>query len=304
MDSATLAALQTESRNGKTTNIDTVSTLEFCQIMNDEDAQIASAVKACLPQIAEAIDVIVPRIVKGGRVVYIGAGTSLGPPTFSVDPTQFVGLIAGGERALRSAIEGAEDSESKGGEALAALSPPFCSDDVLIGIASSGRTPYVLGSLKHAQALGAATVGLACVNPSAMRGLCGVLIECVTGPEVVTGSTRLKAGTATKMILNMISTGAQVRSGKTFGNLMVDLSIRNEKLQLRARRVFRELVASSISVDATKDEELDALISSCDGSVKLAILVAILGCGVDEARGKLERHSGVLRQVLQAEGLA
>lgn len=181
------------------------------EIINDQDQGVADAVKLCLAEIAQAIDLIVPRIASGGRVIYMGAGTSgrLGvldaseiPPTFSAPPWQFVGLIAGGDRALRSAVEGAEDSEALAAEELTArvVSPPLGSNDVLIGIASSGRTPYALGGLRHARAAGAATIGLACVKPSAMRGLCDVLIECVTGPEVLTGSTRLKAGTATKMV--------------------------------------------------------------------------------------------------------
>ncbi|RSL85316.1 hypothetical protein CEP51_003393 [Fusarium floridanum] len=303
-----LAGLQTEQKNSKTTNIDSMSSLELCRVINEEDASVAQAVQTCLPQIADAIDIIVPRLLKGGRVIYTGAGTSgrLGvldaseiPPTFSAPPGQFVGLIAGGDYAIRNAVEGAEDSEELGATDLTKLTPPLNKNDTLVGIASSGRTPYVLGGLKYARSIGAATVGLACVKPSSLRSLCDVLIECVTGPEVVTGSTRLKAGTATKMILNMISTGSQIRTGKTFGNLMVDLKMSNEKLQNRARRVARMVVPPSSALDIESEEVLDAVLAECDGQVKLSILVATLGCSPAEGRAKLEAASGSLRQALQ-----
>ncbi|KAM6523319.1 hypothetical protein FSOLCH5_003938 [Fusarium solani] len=303
-----LAGLQTEQKNSKTTNIDSMSSLELCRVINEEDASVAQAVQTCLPQIADAIDIIVPRLLSGGRVIYTGAGTSgrLGildaseiPPTFSAPPGQFVGLIAGGDYAIRNAVEGAEDSEELGATDLAELTPPLSKNDTLVGIASSGRTPYVLGGLKYARSIGAATVGLACVKPSSLRSLCDVLIECVTGPEVVTGSTRLKAGTATKMILNMISTGSQIRTGKTFGNLMVDLKMSNEKLQNRARRVARMAVPPSSALDIESEEVLDAVLADCDGQVKLSILVATLGCSPTEGRAKLEAASGSLRQALQ-----
>ncbi|KAI8674736.1 SIS domain-containing protein [Fusarium keratoplasticum] len=325
-----LAGLQTEQKNSKTTNIDSMSSLELCRVINEEDASVAQAVQTCLPQIADAIDIIVPRLLSGGRVIYTGAGTSgrLGvldaseiPPTFSAPPGQFVGLIAGGDYAIRNAVEGAEDSEELGATDLAELTPPLSKNDTLVGIASSGRTPYVLGGLKYASSIGAATVGLACVKPSSLGSLCDVLIECVTGPEVVTGSTRLKAGTATKMvrilcpvfpvfflshqlimtyqILNMISTGSQIRTGKTFGNLMVDLKMSNEKLQNRARRVARMVVPPSSALDIESEEVLDAVLADCDGQVKLSILVATLGCSPAEGRAKLAAASGSLRQALQ-----
>ncbi|KAH7120649.1 hypothetical protein EDB81DRAFT_766702 [Dactylonectria macrodidyma] len=306
-----LASLQTEQKNPKTTNIDDMSSLDVCRIINEEDASIAVAVQACLPQVAAAIDIIVPRLAGGGRVIYSGAGTSgrLGildaseiPPTFSAPREQFIGLIAGGDYAIRNAVEGAEDSGEMGASDLAKLIPPLSKDDTLIGIASSGRTPYVLGGLKYAHSVGSATVGLACVQPSALRGLCDVLIECLTGPEVVTGSTRLKAGTATKMILNMISTGSQIRSGKTFGNLMVDLQMSNEKLRDRARRVVRMVVPSSSSAfDILDDDVLDEVLARCNGHVKLCILVASLGCSPEEGRAKLEASFGSLRQALETK---
>lgn len=292
------------------------------EIINDQDQGVADAVKLCLPEIAQAIDLVVPRIATGGRLVYIGAGTSgrVGvldaseiPPTFSAPPWQFVGLIAGGDRALRTAVEGAEDSESLAEEEMAkALSPPLGSNDVVIGIASSGRTPYVLGGLRHAKAVGAVTIGLVCVQPSRMRepGMCDVLIECVTGPEVLTGSTRLKAGTATKMILNMISTGSQVRTGKTFGNLMIDLQMSNEKLRDRARRVLRTVVAPNDTTNGNTsgastpssidDAAVDELLAGCDGSVKLSILVAKSGLKPDQARVVLQKSGGMLSKALRS----
>ncbi|KAJ5815418.1 hypothetical protein N7474_007195 [Penicillium riverlandense] len=285
-----LAKLQTEQQNSNTSKIDEVSSLELCQIINEEDATIAKAVKTCLPQVALAIDVIVPHILAGGRVIYAGAGTSgrLGvldaseiPPTFSAPPGQFIGLIAGGDHAIRNAVEGAEDSEEMGATDLAMLSPPLGENDVLIGIASSGRTPYVLGSIKYARSVRSATVGLACVHPSALEGLCDVLIECVTGPEVVTGSTRLKAGTATKM--------------------MVDLKISNEKLHDRARRVVRAIVPETAVFDVSRDDVLDEILTRCDGHVKLSILVATSGCSPEEGRAKLQASTGSLKRALEME---
>ncbi|KAJ3542690.1 hypothetical protein NM208_g3961 [Fusarium decemcellulare] len=279
-----LADLQTEQKNLKTANIDSMSSLELCRVINEEDATVARAVQKCLPAIAAAIDVIVPRLLDGGRVIYTGAGTSgrLGildaseiPPTFSAPAGQFVGLIAGGDYAIRNAVEGAEDSESMGAADLAALSPPINEDDTLIGIASSGRTPYVLGGLKYARSIGAATVGLACVHPSSLGVICDVLIECVTGPEVVTGSTRLKAGTATKMILNMISTGSQIQIGKTFGNL-VSIPL----FMHRARRVIRMIVPSPSALDIEREDVLDAVLEESSSSLGMVVLNVLgLNCG-------------------------
>ncbi|CAI6094219.1 unnamed protein product [Clonostachys chloroleuca] len=305
---SSLADLQTEQKNSKTWDIDIVSTTRLCEVINEEDATVSKAVQKCLPQIAATIDMIVPRLLVGGRVIYIGAGTSgrLGvldaseiPPTFSAPLNQFIGLIAGGDHAIRNAVEGAEDSEPDGAADLIRLTPTLSKDDVVVGIASSGRTPYVLGGLKYARSVGAATVGLACVQPSSLKGLCDVLIECVTGPEVVTGSTRLKAGTATKMILNMISTGSQIKIGKTFGNLMVDLKMSNEKLRDRARRVVRMVVPSTAALDINKEDVLDQVLANCDGHVKLSILVATLGCSPEEGRSKLEAYHGSLRHALE-----
>jgi len=266
-------------------------------------------VNLCLPEIARTIDLMAPRVLKGGRVVYIGAGTSgrLGvldaseiPPTFSAPYEQFIGLMAGGDVAIRKAVEGAEDSRILSVQDLSSILPPLDpSLDIVIGIASSGRTPYVLGGLQYARELGCVTIGVACVKPSSMRGLCECLIECVTGGEVVTGSTRLKAGTATKMILNMISTGTQIRNGKTYGNLMIDLKSSNEKLVDRARRIFRSVITASEYYEISQDSVVDSIIAMCDGSLKLALVVAKIGCSPTEGRQRLEAAGGVLRKVIK-----
>lgn len=227
--SHSLDGLQTEGRNPKTSSIDTAATEELCRIINREDSTIPRVVEACIPTIAAAIDALTPRVRSGGRIFYIGAGTSgrLGvldaseiPPTFSASPEQWVALIAGGDGALRNAKEGAEDSPDA---AVADLSARNLSDrDCLIGIAASGRTPYVVGGLKYAKRIGCVTVGVACAAPSTMSdsGNIDFMIAAVTGPEAVTGSTRMKAGTATKLVLNMISTGVMIRLGKTYGNVV------------------------------------------------------------------------------------
>lgn len=294
------------------TDIDTLSTAELCKIINDQDALVAPAVGEVLPAIAEAIDAIVERIEAGGRLLYMGAGSSgrLGvldaaelPPTYAADNMQYIALIAGGDGALRTAREAIEDSREAGRADLDALFPT--SNDALIGITSSGRTPYVLGALQRAHELGLLTIGLVCVRPSAVRmeRNCTVVVDPVTGPEVITGSTRMKAGTATKMALNMISTGVQIKLGKTYGNLMIDLNASNHKLVSRARRIIRTIAAEvglppSYASIFTDDDQLDTVIRRCDGSVKLALVVVVTGWGVDLCREALTRRGGVLRAVL------
>ncbi|KAG6915337.1 hypothetical protein DXG01_012085 [Tephrocybe rancida] len=286
-------SLQTESRNNESTEIDVVSTVEMCQIINTADVSIAPAVNKCIPEIARTIDLIAERVRKGGRVLLGVLDASEIPPTFSASYDQFVALMAGGDSAIRHAAEGAEDSTTLPISDLDSIIPPINSLDTLIGIAASGRTPYVLAGLTYCrESHGMLTVGVSCVSPSEMRGRAECLIECVVGAEVVTGSTRMKAGTATKMILNMISTGVMIRIGKTHGNLMVDVKSSNKKLIDRARRIYRTLLPHTPLLD----HEIDALIASCDGSVKLAAVVGKLHCSVDDAREKLESTGGVLRK--------
>ncbi|KAJ5532993.1 hypothetical protein N7494_009545 [Penicillium frequentans] len=305
MDLDGLAKLQTEGVNPRTVNIDRISTLELCSVINNDDHLVADSVEPCLPVIADAIDALALRVGQGGRVVYVGAGTSgrLGildaseiPPTFAAPRSQFVGLIAGGDVAIRQAQEGAEDDGEAGEEDLKRLNLDPKLDSV-IGIASSGRTPYVLGCLAFAKRLGCVTIGVVCASPSVMgqSGNVDYLIAPLPGPEVVTGSTRLKAGTATKMVLNMLSTGTMIRTGKTYGNMMVDMVASNLKLEQRARNILRRL---SGQCNGLSDTDLDSLLAKCNGSVKLAILVAETGGSVESCRETLSSTGGVLSKAL------
>ncbi|CDM34315.1 ATPase, BadF/BadG/BcrA/BcrD type [Penicillium roqueforti FM164] len=307
MDLGSLSQLQTEGVNPRTVHIDRMSTLDMCTVINADDQKVPESVVPCLPVIAGAIDALTPRVRQGGRVIYVGAGTSgrLGildaseiPPTFAAPRGQFVGLIAGGDAAIREAQEGAEDDEKAGEDEMKSLNlnPEL---DSIIGIASSGRTPYVLGCLAFAKRLGCVTIAVVCTVPSAI-GLSGnvdFLISPVSGPEVVTGSTRLKAGTATKLVLNMLSTGTMIRTGKTYGNMMVDLVASNLKLEQRSRNILRRLSGKCQSLS---DAELDALLARCNASVKLAILVAETGESVENCRGYFDAAGGVLANALAA----
>ena len=296
-----LGTLPTEARNPRSSHLDELPTLAMLELMNDEDATIAAAVRAALPRIAEAVDAIAARFIQGGRLFYIGAGTSgrLGvldasecPPTFSVAPTLFVGLIAGGDAALRKSSEASEDSPEQGAADLAAhqLTP----SDTVLGIAASGRTPYVLGALAGAAKAGALTIAVTCAGgaaePSPMARAASLAIELTTGPEVLTGSTRLKAGTATKLVLNSISTAVMVRTGAVFGNLMVDVQPSNAKLVDRARRI----VAAATGCDGATAERL----LKEAGSVKVAILMQQRGLPYAAANSRLKRLHGNLRQAL------
>ncbi|KAJ5280701.1 hypothetical protein N7478_006073 [Penicillium angulare] len=305
MDLDNLAKLQTEGVNPRTTNIDRVSTLEMCTVINGDDHFVAESIVPCLPVIADAIDAMTTRVRQGGRIVYVGAGTSgrLGvldaseiPPTFAAPRSQFIGLIAGGDAAIRQAQEGAEDSDKAGEEDLAGLNLDPKLDSV-IGIASSGRTPYVLGCLAFAKKLKCLTIGVVCTSPSAM-GLSGnvdYLVAPLPGAEVVTGSTRLKAGTATKMVLNMLSTGTMIRTGKTYGNMMVDLKASNLKLEQRSRNILRR---ASPKCRSLLEFQLDALLEKCNRSVKLAILVAETSESVEKCQELLALAGGVLSEAL------
>lgn len=290
----------TEESNPRTAELDRFSALEIVTAMNDEDATVAAAVRRALPAIARAVEAIVERLRAGGRLIYVGAGTSgrLGVldavecvPTFSVDPGLVVGVIAGGEPALTLAVEGAEDRYEDGQRDLQAVSAGAL--DAVVGIAASGRTPYVLGALDYASTLGALTVAVSCNDPAPMLDRAQIGIPVVVGPEVLAGSTRLKAGTAQKMVLNMISTAVMVRLGKVYGNLMVDVKVTNQKLAERARRI----VSHVAGVD---DAEAARLLSLTGNEVKPAIVVARRGVSPDEARALLRAAGGALRAVIDA----
>jgi len=293
-----LAALATEARNPASAQLDELSTLEMLTLINAEDAKIAAAVHAELPAIAHAVDAIAERFARGGRLFYIGAGTSgrLGvldasecPPTFSVPAELVQGLIAGGDGALRLSSEHSEDSREEGAADLAAAG--FAAGDTLVGIAASGRTPYVLGAVTHAKQLGALTVGLSCVPGSALAQDAEMAITPATGPEVLTGSTRMKAGTATKLVLNMISTGVMVRTGATYGNLMVNVRPTNAKLVDRARRIIAEIVGCDQATAA-------GLLTDSGNNVKTAIVMGKLSLDRAAAESRLATADGVLRSAL------
>jgi N-acetylmuramic acid 6-phosphate etherase len=296
-----LAALPTEARNPRSDRIDELSTLDMLRVINQEDATVAAAVGAALAEIAAVVDAIAERLARGGRLFYVGAGTSgrLGvldasecPPTFSVDPGLFVGLIAGGDAALRKSSEASEDSPETGAADLQAHG--LTAQDAVVGIAASGRTPYVLGALGAARQAGALTVALTCAGPtvSEMGMAAEIAIELKTGPEVVTGSTRMKAGTATKMVLNMISTGVMIRRGAVFGNLMVNVQPTNAKLVDRAQRI--------IAAATGCDEETAARLLHEAGSVKVAIAMQRLGLPYAAAMARLKTAGGSLRAALKS----
>jgi N-acetylmuramic acid 6-phosphate etherase len=291
--------LLTEARNPLSELIDQLDPLEIAYLMNAEDERVVAAVRAELPHIAFAIAMASERFLKGGRLIYVGAGTSgrLGvldasecPPTFSTPPEMVVGLIAGGSTALTRAVEGAEDSPDQGAADLAGLG--VNGNDLVVGIATSGRTPYVLSAVTEARRRGAATVGVSCNRPSLLGPLVDVDIAPLVGPEVIAGSTRLKAGTATKMVLNMISTGAMVRIGKTLGNRMIDLKPSNEKLRLRSRRILRELTG----VD---DDRAAEVLSRSDGQLKRALVAVLAGVDPPEAQRTLDACGGHVRAAVK-----
>ncbi|MBL8756186.1 MAG: N-acetylmuramic acid 6-phosphate etherase [Planctomycetes bacterium] len=295
-----LSSLTTEARNPRTVDLDALSTAELVAVMNDEDRLVGEAVRHELPRIAAAIDAIAQRMHKGGRLVYCGAGTSgrLGvldavecPPTFSASPEQVVGLIAGGPGAFVKAVEGAEDNEALGAADLRAIG--LSAKDCVVGIAASGRTPYVVGALQAARATGACTIAVVCNRGSAVANAAELPIEVVTGPEVLTGSTRLKAGTATKMVLNMLSTGAFVRLHKVYGNLMVDLQATNDKLKARAVRIVEQAAGCAAAV-------AKELLAGCDGEVKAAIVAHKRKVAAHVARTLLFTHDGSVRAALAA----
>ncbi|MDP3317327.1 MAG: N-acetylmuramic acid 6-phosphate etherase, partial [Devosia sp.] len=295
---AQLQQLVSEGRNPRTADIDLMSSLEIVGAMNAEDRSVPEAVGKTLPEIARAVDAIVAAFSSGGRLVYIGAGTSgrLGvldasecPPTFGVPPSMVLGLIAGGLDALVNASEGAEDRADAGAADLVDIG--LTARDVVVGIAVSGRTPYVIGALEHAKALGVVTVALTCNPDSPIARLADIAIAPVVGPEVITGSTRLKSGTAQKLVLNMLSTASMVRIGKTYGNLMVDMIASNQKLMARAVRIVMQATNCSVEV-------AEAAMARAGNDTKIAILTVLTGKSVDAARADLTGADGVLRRAL------
>lgn len=294
----TLDNLLTEARNPQTMELDSMTPLEIVTAMNREDARVPESIRPQLPNIAQCVAWATEAIRSGGRLIYMGAGTSgrLGvldavecPPTFGVSPDVVVGLIAGGERAFVKAVEGAEDSRELGKADLEAIG--LTRRDLVVGIAASGRTPYVLGGLAYANSLGCKTAAISCNPGSALGKEARLAIEVAPGPECLTGSTRLKAGTAQKLILNMISTATMVGCGKAYSNLMVDVMQTNEKLVVRAQNIVME--ATGVSRDSAKEA-----IALAGGSCKLAVTMILADCTVEEAKERLERCGGSVRQAI------
>ena len=295
-----LSQMMTEQRNPRSLNIDCMTAIDIVQLINQEDLLVAKAVEKCLPHIAEVVEKIEYAFTNGGRLVYIGAGTSgrLGvldaaecPPTYGVPPEMVVGIIAGGERALRHPVEGAEDNYKQGKADLQAVD--FCEKDVLVGIAASGRTPYVIGALEYANSLGAITVSIASNAGCAMSQIADIAIETVVGAEILTGSSRMKSGTAQKLVLNMLTTASMIRIGKCYQNLMVDVQASNEKLKARAVKIVME------ATDCTK-ETAETTLLQAGNHAKLAILMILANVDKTQAEKMLAENQGKLRQALQS----
>ncbi|EEH96935.1 N-acetylmuramic acid 6-phosphate etherase [Clostridium sp. 7_2_43FAA] len=294
-----LTKLTTETRNKNTMNLDRMTSIEIAITMNKEDENVINSIRDTLPKISEVIDMCAKALKGGGRIIYMGAGTSgrLGlldavecPPTFGVPSDLVIGLIAGGESAFIKAVEGAEDSKTLGVDDLKNIN--LTNKDVVIGLAASGRTPYVIHGLKYAREIGCKTAIVVCNKDSEMAKYSDVAIEVVVGPEVLTGSTRLKAGTAQKMVLNMISTGSMVAVGKAYQNLMVDVMQTNEKLVVRAENIVIE------ATDCDRDTARRTL-KEANGKVKTAVVMILLNCKYDEAEERLKRAEGHVRFALE-----
>ncbi|WP_337921059.1 N-acetylmuramic acid 6-phosphate etherase [Vibrio cholerae] len=296
---AALSHLVSESRNPDTMDIDLLSSQEIVERLNQQDKQVPLAVEAVLPQIAQAVDKITAAFKQGGRLIYLGAGTSgrLGvldasecPPTFGVSDQMVIGLIAGGKEAMFTAQEGAEDNATLGAHDLQQID--FSSKDVLVGIAASGRTPYVIGALEYANDLGATTIALSCNPDSPIAEIAQIAISPVVGPEALTGSTRLKSGTAQKLVLNMLTTASMIRLGKSYQNLMVDVRATNRKLIARAVRIVMQ------ATDCQR-EEAEALLKESHNNAKLAILMHLTGMNYEQATVKLSQSDGFLRRAME-----
>ncbi|MGV9707700.1 N-acetylmuramic acid 6-phosphate etherase [Streptomyces sp. NPDC003483] len=295
-----LSTLGTESRNPRTAELDRMPVTELLATMNDEDQTVALAVRTALPWIAEAVEKITASLREGGRLVYLGAGTSgrIGlldavecPPTFGTGPDRVVGLLSGGPGAFVLAVEGAEDSPQLAVTDLEGIG--LTARDTVVGLAASGRTPYVVGGLEHARAVGASTVSVACNSDAVISRHADVAIEVPTGPEILTGSTRLKGGTAEKLVCNMLSTATMVQLGKVYGNLMVDLRATNEKLVDRARRIVAQATGSDL-------DAASAALQEADGHAKTAIVMLLAGCTRAEATARLEAAQDDVRAAATA----
>lgn len=295
-----LQKIATEQRNPNTMNIDTLSTLDMVKLINREDHRVADAVGEVTDKIAQAVDVIAEKLAAGGRLIYCGAGTSgrLGildavecPPTYSTDPETVQALMAGGYGAIFKAVEGAEDSKELGVEDMKNIH--FSQKDVLVGIAASGRTPYVRGCMEYAKQLGAPTVAVTCCPGSELDQFADIGIAPAPGPEVVTGSTRMKSGTAQKMVLNMLSTGAMIKLGKVYGNLMVDVKPSNEKL-------IRRCVTIVCSAAECTEAEATKALEACDYRPKVAIVMVLRGVDAETACAMLQKAEGRIAKVLEA----
>ena len=293
-----LSKLGTEKRNEATRDIDLCTTLEMVTLMNQQDMEVPKAVASQLPQIAQAVDILHEALRNGGRMIYVGAGTSgrLGvldasecPPTFSTPPEMVQGFIAGGDQALRNAVEGCEDSREQGVETVQKAA--VCEKDVVVGITASGSASYVLAALEEARSRGAKTIGVVTNRGTRLQALCDVCIAPDVGPEVITGSTRLKSGTAQKLVLNMLTTCTMVKLGKVYGNLMVDLNPSNRKVYDRAQRIIREVTGVS-------EEQAARALKEADNNTKLAIMMLESGLPREEAQQKLAQHDGILRRAL------
>ncbi|ENM5757169.1 N-acetylmuramic acid 6-phosphate etherase [Vibrio mimicus] len=296
---AALSHLVSEGRNPDTMDIDLLSSQEIVERLNQQDKQVPLAVEAVLPQIAQAVDKITVAFKQGGRLIYLGAGTSgrLGvldasecPPTFGVSDQMVIGLIAGGKEAMFTAQEGAEDNATLGTHDLQQIH--FSRKDVLVGIAASGRTPYVIGALEYANDLGATTIALSCNPDSPIAEIAQIAISPVVGPEALTGSTRLKSGTAQKLVLNMLTTASMIRLGKSYQNLMVDVRATNRKLIARAVRIVMQ------ATDCQR-EEAEALLKESHNNAKLAILMHLTGMNYEQATAKLSQSDGFLRRAME-----